>query len=510
MEEPSLISQAAIIPLPSDLRFSGSELRLKSPIPLFFPQNIEQIREIADICCKIQRSIGGPALLPTNCDTIDKRYLGIFLTINENGLHKDDAYLLRIDEDDLRISASSPKGLFYGMQSLMQLLSTTSLGNDEIKLPTLEISDSPRFDWRGMHLDVSRHFFPVEFIKKCINLLAFHKMNIFHWHLTDDQGWRIEIKKYARLTEIGAWRTESDGKRYGGFYSQAEIRDIVHYARARHVTIVPEIELPGHASAALAAYPKLSCTGGPFEVETKWGIFDDVYCVGQDSTFAFLENVLSEVAELFPGPYIHIGGDECPKARWQSHELCQRRKKDVGLANENNLQSYFISRIGRHLDSLGKRLVGWDEILDGGAPETATIMAWRSAEKGIEAALAGHNVVMTPMPFCYFDHYQSQTNERKAIGGFTPLEKVYEFEPVPQELPSALSRHIIGAQGNVWTEYMPNESHVEYMMFPRICALSEVLWSPPETRSLPAFRERLRPHLQRLETWGVNYRRLTD
>ena len=400
-------------------------------------------------------------------------------------------------------------GLFYGLVTLGQVLSVVDFQSGALTIPCMEIRDYPRFGWRGMHLDVSRHFFPVSFIKKYIELLARHKMNVFHWHLTDDQGWRIEIKRYPRLTEVGAWRKEANEQVYGGFYTQQEIRDVVEYARRRFVTIVPEIELPGHASAALAAYPEYSCTGGPFEVATTWGVFDDVYCAGNEATFIFLKDVLGEVAELFPGPYMHIGGDECPKARWNSHELCQGRMRTEGLADADALQAYFVSRIAQHLRNLGKRLVGWDEILDGGAPEGATIMAWRSAEKGLEAAQTHHDVVMTPMSHCYFDHYQGKEDEPKAIGGFTPLEKVYSFEPVPSDLSQELVRHVLGAQGNVWTEYMPDTNHVEYMAFPRLCALSEVLWSTRERRSLLDFLDRLKLHLKQLDKLNVNYRRLS-
>jgi hexosaminidase len=361
-----------------------------------------------------------------------------------------------------------------------------------------------------MHLDVSRHFPPVAFVKKYIDLLARHKMNMFHWHLCDDQGWRIEIRKYPRLAEIGAWRRENDGRIYGGFYTQRDIREVVDYAARRCVTVVPEIELPGHARAALAAYPEYSCTGGPFDVAATWGVFEDVYCAGNDKTFAFLEDILTETAALFPGPYIHIGGDECPKERWRAHALCQARMKQFGLSDENQLQSYFISRIAAHLQRLDKRLVGWDEILDGGAPFGSMVMAWRGVDKGTQAALAGHEVIMCPMSHCYFDHYQADpAGEPKAIGGFTPLRKVYEFEPIPKDLPNDMHRNILGAQGNVWTEYMTSTEHIEYMTLPRLCALAEVLWSPMELRSWDNFAVRLHSHLRYLDRLGVNYRALS-
>ena len=500
--------ELAIVPLPSAVQYTGGELRLPVPVPVHVPERAPGLRRLVDVCGGKHLAAGGPVLQPAPPDDI-RHTPAVSLAIESGVSGKDGSYRLSVAESGVSVCAASARGLFYGLQSLLQLLGSSHLPHTELTLPQLQIADSPRFAWRGMHLDVSRHFFPVAFVEKYIDLLAFHKMNMFHWHLTDDQGWRIEIERYPRLTEIGAWRLESDGRRYGGFYTQAEIRRIVQYAAERFVTVVPEIELPGHASAALAAYPEYSCTAGPFPVATTWGVFDDVYCVGQDATFAFLENVLDEVATLFRGEYIHIGGDECPKVRWRAHDLCQKRKKDIGLKDEDDLQSYFVSRIARHLRSLGKRVVGWDEILDGGAPEGATIMAWRGVEKGVEAARAGHAVVMCPMSHCYFDHYQSLDGEPKAIGGHTPLEKVCGFEPVPAGLPADLSQQIVGAQGNVWTEYMPDERHVEYMVFPRLCALAEVLWTPPDRRSPSAFLKRLRPHLDRLERWPVNYRRLT-
>jgi hexosaminidase len=486
-------------------------LRLSNRIPLHFSPDTSEIREIAEFLqAELQQNCGF-AMPLTVAGSVDTAVPTITVAcVSGESLAPEGAYSLTVNETGAVVLAGTPANLFYGVQSLLQLLPPDATGADEAILPGVEIADRPRFEWRGMHLDVSRHFPPVEFIKKFIDLLARHKMNVFHWHLTDDQGWRIEIKRYPRLTEVGAWRKEADGQVYGGFYTQQEIREIIEYGKRRFVTIVPEIELPGHASAALAAYPEYSCTGGPFEVATQWGVFDDVYCPGKEATFDFLEDVLSEVAGLFPGPLIHIGGDECPKARWTSHELCQGRMRELGLANADELQAYFVSRIARHLMTLGKRLVGWDEILDGGAPEGATIMAWRNAQKGTEAAQSGHDVVMTPMSHCYFDHYQGKENEPKAIGGFTPLETVYSFEPIPIDLPRELARRVLGAQGNVWTEYMPDTNHMEYMVFPRLCALSEVLWSPRETRSLPDFLDRLKLHLKRLDRLHVNYRRLTD
>ncbi len=502
----SIGDNLSLIPYPAKVHMLGGMVRLKSPIFVYSERPAPEIRSIVAACNSTQRLSGGPELRLIDAPTP----AAVSLEIDSNRPEKLGSYRIRIAADGVSISASSPAGIYYGMQSFLQLFPAGASANTEFEIPAVEIEDSPRFDWRGLHLDVSRHFLPAPFIKKYIDLLALHKMNMFHWHLTDDQGWRIEIEKYPRLTEIGAWRTESDGSRYGGFYSQAEIRDIVAYAAERFVTIVPEIELPGHASAALAAYPEYSCTGGPFKAETKWGVFDDVYCPGRESTFAFLENILGEVADLFPGPYLHIGGDECPKVRWLNHDLCRQRMAAEKLSSGDELQSYFVVRIARYLQSMGKRTVGWDEILDGGAPESSVIMAWRNSEKGIEAAKAGHDVVMTPMSNCYFDHYQAKENEPKAIGGFTPLESVFGFDSIPETLPAEYEKRILGAQANVWTEYMPNEKHVEYMAFPRTCALAEVLWSEKNARPYSDFLKRLTTHLGRLDALNVNYRRLSE
>jgi len=430
------------------------------------------------------------------------------------------AYRLTVEPAGITVSAPTPAGLFYGLQTLRQLLPRDPDAGSEggaHSVPAVEIVDRPRFPYRGMHLDVGRHFFPAPFIKRYIDLIAMYKMNTFHWHLTEDQGWRIEIERYPRLTEVGAWRRETileknfdpyvgDGKPYGGFYSKDEVRDIVSHARSRFVTIIPEIELPGHSTAALAAYPELACTEGPFEVGTRWGVYQDVYCP-KEETFEFLENVLDEVLALFPSQYVHIGGDEAPKTRWKESAVAQEVIGREGLADEAELQSWFIRRIERFLSSRGRRLVGWDEILEGGLPPDATVMSWRGMTGGIEAAMAGHDVIMTPTSHVYFDYYQGDpAHEPLAIGGYTPLEKVYAFEPVPDELSPEEARHVLGAQGNVWTEYIKTPEHVEYMVLPRMIALSEVVWSPREARDWSSFLARLTPHLQRLDRLGVRYR----
>jgi len=427
---------------------------------------------------------------------------------------QDESYALTVTPELVTLLAKTLRGLFYSVQTIRQLLpldierSAEAGVAAECRIPGVTIEDWPRYAYRGMHLDVCRHFFPVEFVKKYIDLLASFKMNMFHWHLTEDQGWRIEINKFPKLTEIGAWRNGADGNRYGGFYTQDEIRAVVDYAARRFVTVIPEIELPGHARAALAAYPEYSCTGGPFEVAAEWGIFKDVYCPGREETFVFLEHIFHEVADLFPGPYIHIGGDECPKTRWKAHDLCRRRIRAEGLADARELQSYFIKRIEKVLSARGKKLIGWDEILEGGPAAGATVMSWRGMNGGITAARGGHDVIMTPTSHCYFDYYQGDPEtEPKAFNGLTTLEKVYGFEPTPAILTDGEARHILGAQGNVWTEYISTTEHAEYMAVPRMLALAEVVWSPKNSRNWDDFRRRLEFKYRDLDLRGVHYHR---
>ncbi|MBN1895149.1 beta-N-acetylhexosaminidase [bacterium] len=447
----------------------------------------------------------------------------IRLRIDPSVTHEE-GYVLRVDGKGVTVSGRKPAGVFYGVQTLLQLIQQNQKegSSGEFLIPGVLITDQPRFPWRGMHLDVCRHFFPKEFVKRYIDLLAMHKMNVFHWHLTEDQGWRIEIKRYPKLTEIGAWRVDRSGVKwdqrkraepgenagYGGYYTQDDVREVVAYAASRFVTVVPEIEMPGHAVAALAAYPQYSCTGGPFSVMTGgyWPI-TDIFCAGNDSTFIFLENILSEVIDLFPGIYVHIGGDEAAKDNWKKCPKCQERIRAHGLKDEGELQSYFIKRIEKFIASKGRRLIGWDEILEGGLPEEATVMSWRGMQGGITAASEGHDVVMTPTDYCYFDYYQAKEGEPPGIGGFLPLEKVYGFEPVPGELDADKQKHILGAQGNLWTEYIPEPKHAEYMALPRMCGLSEVVWSPKDARDWTDFRNRLNTHFRLLDLLNVNYRR---
>jgi hexosaminidase len=440
----------------------------------------------------------------------------IFIKLNTGLSISKEAYNLVVSSKGIMLESPSPNGLFYGIQTLLQLMPPIKQKLSEVVVPAIEIRDTPRFAWRGLHLDVGRHFMPKEFILKYLDYMAMHKFNTFHWHLTEDQGWRIEIKKYPKLTEVGSIRKETlvghygnkvyDGTPVGGFYTQDEIKEIVAYASDRFITVVPEIEMPGHALAALAAYPELGCTGGPYEVGTTWGVFDDVYCVGNAKTDTFLMNVLKEVIPLFPGEYFHIGGDECPKTRWQKCPLCQERMKAEGLRSENELQSFFVQRMEKFLNENGKKLIGWDEILEGGLAPNAAVMSWRGEKGGIAAAKEHHFVVMTPGTYCYFDHYQADPkNEPLAIGGFLSLKKVYSYEPVPASLTEEESKYVMGAQGNVWTEYMKTPQQVEYMVYPRAAALAEVVWSPKGPKDFENFKNRLIRLTKFYEILGINY-----
>ena len=440
----------------------------------------------------------------------------------------DEGYSLDIDPSNIIIKASSAAGFYYAVQSLKQLLPIAVYGDKESdsvekwEVPCAHIDDAPRFSYRGMHLDVARHFFSVDEVKRYIDLLAMHKLNVFHWHLTDDQGWRIEIKKYPKLTEIGSIRKHTmvkknfdqyDNTPYGGYYTQDQIRDIVNYAKERFITIIPEVDLPGHMVAALASYPSLGCTGGPYEVQGVWGVHPDVLCAGKEETYEFVTDVLSEVIELFPSRYIHIGGDECPKDRWKKCPLCQARIQKLGLKTdkehtaEERLQSYFMTRVEKFLNENDRQIIGWDEILEGGAAPNATVMSWRGTDGGVQAAKLRHNVVMTPNTYLYFDYYQSEDTQTEplAIGSYVPLERVYDFEPVPDTLDNDSKKYILGAQANLWTEYISDFKQVEYMLLPRLDALSEVQWTRPENKNWVNFLDRLQHNIQVYDLKGYNY-----
>jgi hexosaminidase len=437
-----------------------------------------------------------------------------------------EGYQLSVTPGSVVIRAPADAGAFYGAQTFLQLLppevfATSRVHGVKWTAPCVEITDQPRFAWRGLMLDVSRHFFNKREVESILDLMAMHKLNRFHWHLTDDQGWRIEIKKYPKLTEVGAWRkgvnfnldpkdTTAYGPdgRYGGYYTQDDIREVTAYAAARHILVVPEIEMPGHSTAALEAYPQYSCTGGPFTTDLNGGVFNGIYCAGNDDTFTFLDDVLGEVFDLFPGPYIHIGGDEVRLDNW---EKCA---KDQDLMKRENLgpgqvESWFIRRMEKFINGRGRTLIGWSEISQGGLAKSAIVMDWIGGAR--EAASAGHDVVMSPTGYCYLDHYQStdHAHEPRAIGGYLPLRKVYSFEPIPAGLDPADAPHILGAQGNLWTEYVPSLKRAEYMIFPRETAMAEVVWSPKESRNWEDFTRRLGADCKRLDAAGANYRHPT-
>jgi len=501
------IIKPQIIPLPDAVEITDSFFTIDESIGITYDDNFKVSAQFL----KDFIESGSPIHLKEGTD--------IQFKLDDN--LKPEAYHLTVSKEGITIKASTDQGAFYAVQSLRQLMpvgiENGTFSEDEINIQAVTIKDQPQFKYRGMHLDVARHMFSVDFIKKYIDALALLKMNTFHWHLTDDQGWRIEIKTYPKLQEVSAYRNETlvghysdqphqfDGKRYGGYYTQEEVKAVVQYAKARFVTVIPEIEMPGHAQAAIAAYPELGCTDEPVEVAKKWGVFEEIYCPNQ-KTFAFLEDVLDEVLELFPSKYIHIGGDEAPKTRWKNCEHCQELIKKEGLKDEHHLQSYFITKMEAYLNSKGRQIIGWDEILEGGLAPNATVMSWRGTSGAVEAAKSGHNVVMTPTSHCYFDYYQSENDDEPlAIGGFLPLEKVYGFNPIPEELTTEESKFVLGAQGNIWTEYIPTEKHLEYMAFPRMLALSEVVWSQPEYKNYKDFVSRLENFHQRLDALNINY-----
>ena len=436
-------------------------------------------------------------------------------------------YALNVNDKGVSVEASAFPGLFYGIQTLKQMLPAEIYGGKKANvswaLPYVSILDAPRFDYRGIHLDACRHFWTIDKTKRYIDIAATYKLNRLHWHLTEDQGWRMEIKKYPKLTEVGAWRNgtcigkdfdSNDGIRYGGFYTQDEMREIVAYAAARNITVIPEIDLPGHMVAALAAYPELGCIGGPYEVWTRWGISEDVLCVGKEETFTFLEDVLTEVLDIFPSEYIHIGGDECPKVRWENCPLCQARIKELGIkahgnvSAEQELQCYVTARIQKFLNDHGRKIIGWDEILEGDLSAGATVMSWRGTEGGIEAARRGFDAVMTPNGYFYLDYYQSRERDKEplCIGGYLPVEKVYSYEPYAGMAPGT-EDHILGVQANLWTEYIGTEEFLEYILLPRLCALSEVQWCNADRKDFNRFDVSLDHTFQMLDVMGYTYAR---
>ena len=509
----------SLIPLPSEMKPGVGSFTLTSDVKIVLKTDSAEVKKICDLFLDLINPSTG-----LNIDYASSSGFPIVVELNPKIAHSE-GYLLKVTPKDIIIQAQAPAGIFYAFQTLRQLLppvieSRTMVANRKWTIPVIEINDAPHFSYRGLMLDVVRHFFPVSDVKRFIDLMSMHKFNHLHLHLTDDQGWRIEIPGYPRLQTISAWRRETlighlndepyryDGTRYGGYYTQEELRELVQYAADRYITIVPEIEMPGHATALLAAYPDLACADSHFEVAREWGVFPNLLCPRED-TFLFLERILSEVMNIFPSKYIHIGGDECPKEQWEKSEFCRNTKIQNGLQTDDQLQTWFMQRIARFVQSHDRQVIGWDEMIEGGDIAGATIMSWRGDQGGITAARKGNNVIMAPHSYCYFDYYQwsKRDEEPLAQGGHLPLSKVYMYDPVPKELTDEQKQYIIGAQGNLWTEYIPDRRQVEYMIYPRACALAEVTWTPAEQKSYSQFLNRWREHSKRLEIMNVNFAR---
>lgn len=506
-EKRTLNSDYEIIPKPLDVNCKGdASFLLKDGVAVIYPENNRKMQDNAEFLVDYVERQTGVKLTSHAGMPVDG---AICLTLDLSDDNAE-AYKLIVNDKRVCISGASEAGVFYGIQTLRKSLPVAQDIN--VNLSAVEIYDKPRFAYRGAMLDVARHFYTVDEVKTFIDMLALHNINRFHWHLTDDQGWRIEIKKYPKLMSVASERKETvvgrwysgiyDGKPYGGYYTQDELRDVIDYAAKRHITIIPEVDLPGHMQAALTAYPELGCTGGPYEVRTIWGVSQDVLCVGNDFTLQFVKDVLSEVADIFPSEYIHIGGDECPKVRWEKCPKCQERIKSLGLKSdakhtkEQRLQSYMIQEAAKYLKEKGKRIIGWTEILEGGLVPDATLMSWIGESGGIEAAHQHHDVIMTPNTYLYFDYYQSKKveDEPLAIGGYLPIEKTYNYEPMPKELTEEEQQYIKGVQANLWTEYIPVFSQVQYMVLPRLGAAAEVQWTDPSKKDYKDFLRRV-PHL---------------
>lgn len=505
-----------IIPLPQEVSITnGGSFVLTPSTSIIYPEGNDLLKQAGEFLASYIKEATGYAPKVATAKSSKPIHLSI-----DKSISNPEGYRLTVTPEGIELAGATEAGVFYGVKTLRKSIPAVAEGMN-IELPAVTINDYPRFAYRGMHLDVSRHFFPADSVKKYIDILALHNMNTFHWHLTDDQGWRIEIKKYPELTKIGSQRKQTvighnsgeyDGKPYGGFYTQDEIRDVIAYAKERFITIIPEIDLPGHQQAALATYPELGCTGGPYDVWQQWGVSEDVICAGNEKSMQFLEDVLSEVIDLFPSEYIHIGGDECPKIRWKTCPKCQARIKAEGIKGdkkhsaEEYLQSSVISQMEKFVESKGRHIIGWDEILEGGLAPNATVMSWRGVDGGIEAAKQHHNVIMTPNTYLYFDYYQSTDteNEPMAIGGYLPLERVYSLEPTAG-IPDEYKKYVIGVQANLWTEYIPTFSQVEYMVMPRMAALAEVQWTDPSKKEYQSFLPRLVRMTKLYDRLGYNY-----
>lgn len=513
------VANYEVIPLPQEiLKSEGKSFTITKKTKILYSPGNDQLKQNAVFLADyVKRASGLELKVKAGKKGSNAIILDAGLKSNNN-----ESYQIKVDEKNVMIHGASEAGNFYGVQTIRKSLPEVA-NVDALILPAVEINDYPRFGYRGMMLDVCRHFFSVEEVKSFIDMQALHNQNILHWHLTEDQGWRIEIKKYPRLTEIGSKRSETmlghswgkyDGIPYEGFYTQDQIRDIVAYAQARYITIIPEIDMPGHMVAALTSYPELGCTGGPYKVLTSWGISDDVLCLGKESTFEFIEGVLAEVVDLFPSKFIHIGGDEAPRTRWAACPACQARIKEEhleakdGHSAEDRLQSYFTTRIEKYLATKGRSIIGWDEILEGGLAPNATVMSWRGVKGGVAAAMQKHNVIMTPNTHLYFDYHQSQDIENEpdaSTGGFIPVEVVYSFEPVPASLTPEEQKFVIGAQANIWTEYIPTFKQVQYQAVPRMAALCEVQWTQPEKKNYEQFLVRLSHLAEIYKANGYNY-----
>ena len=515
--QPTTVANYEVVPMPLEINTTQqASFLLKSGVTVYYPAGNEKMQRNAEFLASYVKAQTGIEL---QVQAGEGGKGGIVLQL---GLTNDnsEAYQLKVDASQVVISSPSEAGVFYGIQTLRKAVDVAEGSN--VELPAVEINDQPRFGYRGMMLDVGRHFFSMDEIKTYIDMMALHNINRFHWHLSEDQGWRIEIKKYPKLTEIGSMRKETvighnsgkyDGKPYGGFYTQEQAKEIVAYAAERYITVIPEIDLPGHMQAALAAYPELGCTGGPYEVWTQWGVSDNVLCAGNDQTIQFIKDVLAEIVEIFPSEYIHVGGDECPKVKWSTCPKCQARIKALGLKSDNKhtkeerLQSYVIHEAEEFLNSKGRKMIGWDETLEGGLAPNATVMSWRGEAGGIEAAKQHHDVVMTPNTYLYFDYYQSKDTETEpmAIGGYLPIERVYSYEPMPKSLSPEEQKYIVGVQANLWTEYIPDFKQVQYMVLPRMAALSESQWCAPEKKNYEAFLQRVSRLVNIYAKNGWNY-----
>lgn len=502
----------SVVPLPQSIvQQKGKPFSLTQTTPIVYAGTDAKMQKNAEFLSEFVEQLTGIKLPVTT--TKDKKTPAIVLTIDPK-VEGAEAYRLTVTEKQVTIAASTPAGVFYGIQTLRKSLPTVG-ETETIALPATIINDAPRFGYRGMMLDCGRHFWPVAFVKKYIDIMALHNMNTFHWHLSEDQGWRIEIKKWPKLTEIGSVRSRTimghnadldDGTPYGGFYTQEEAREVVRYAAERHITVIPEIDMPGHMLAALASYPELGCTGGPYEVGYGWGVFRDVLCLGNDKIYDMLYDVIDELCDIFPAKYFHIGGDETPTVRWENCPKCQALAAANGVSPKQ-LQSVFTNRMEKYINSKGRSIIGWDEITHGKINQSATIMSWRGVAPGSKAAEAGHDVIMSPNDYCYFDHYQTKEtwNEPMCIGGFLPVEKVYQFDAAPDSLSDLAKQHILGVQANLWTEYIGNTNFVEYMILPRMGALAEVQWMPVEQKNYDEFLKRETHMSQIYDKLGYKY-----